>query len=446
MNASDASGDTSSSLSSTGQGAQVFLAFLHLGLTSFGGPLAHMGYFHAEFVRRRQWLDDTQFASWLALCQFLPGPASSQMGLLLGYARAGYAGAALAWLGFTLPSALLLYALALGLHGPLAVPVQVLHMLKILAVAVVAHALLGMMRSLGKSFAAWLIMTGTCALALVLPNAWVHLAWLLVCAVLGRVCCMPCLTPRQADAARSTSLVDKASTATLMTGLRCGGGEYERETSVPAIALARCLPRPALVCGLLFALLLLALPLVHHWADAPLWAVADVFYRTGALVFGGGHTVLPWLQWELVQGGHVEAQDFLAGYSLAQAVPGPLFTFAAFLGAVTQGYAGAVVALLCIFLPGTLLVFAALPVWTRMQQSAPMRSALQGVQAAVMGLLAAAFYQPIWISSIQSPAALLLAGTGFVALHLKMPAWALVLVFVALGAGMHLGGVAPGGV
>lgn len=417
--------------SSTGRGAQVLLVFLRLGLTSFGGPLAHMGYFHAEFVRRHQWLDDAQFASWLALCQFLPGPASSQMGLLLGYARAGYVGAALAWLGFTLPSALLLYALALGLHGPLVVPVQVLHMLKILAVAVVAHALLGMMRSLGTSLAAWLIMAGTCALALALPNAWVHLAWLLVCAVLGRVCFMPRPTPRRAGAAASPHA--------------CTGGDAARAQGFsPAPAPLRSLPRAALVCGLLFALLLLALPLLRHWADAPLWAVADVFYRTGALVFGGGHTVLPWLQWELVQGGHVAAQDFLAGYSLAQAVPGPLFTFAAFLGAVTQGHAGAVVALLCIFLPGALLVFAALPLWTRMQQSAPMRRALRGVQAAVMGLLAAAFYQPIWVSSIQSPAALLLAGAGLAALHLKVPAWALVLAFAALGAGLHVGGVLPG--
>lgn len=391
-----------------GRAAEVFWAFLRLGCTSFGGPIAHFGYFHEEFVQRRKWFSEAQFTSWLALCQFLPGPASSQLGLLLGHARAGYAGAVLAWLGFTLPSALLMCALALGMGGYFAVPTSAVTLLKLLAVAVVAHALLGMLRSLGRSFAAWALMAATCTLALWLPNVWVQLVWLLVCAALGHW------------------LFRGKETAT-------------RAEAVP-VPQAWAWHRAVLWPGLLFVALLLTLPWLRHASsDAPLWMLADIFYRTGALVFGGGHTVLPWLQWELVHTGQMSAQDFLAGYSLAQAVPGPLFTFAAFLGALMQGSAGAVVALLCIFLPGTLLVFAVLPVWNHLQQNAGARAAFAGVNAAVIGLLAAAFYQPIWVSSIQSPLAFLVAALGFVALSLwKVPAWALVLMFAAAGLVLHL--------
>lgn len=414
-----------------GRLAQVFWTFLRLGCTSFGGPIAHLGYFQQEFVVRKKWFTQSEFASWLALCQFLPGPASSQLGLLLGYARAGYAGAALAWLGFTLPSALILFAFAAGMGTTWSMPATVLFMLKILAVAVVAHALMGMLRTLGRSPAAWGLMTATCALALAQPHVWVQLAWMLVCAMLGLwlfkekdVAC------GGADSATGREVGEEV-------GREVGRTPVVSETASPQPPRSAW-PRAMVWFGLPFVFLLFALPWLRHANGGALWALADIFYRTGALVFGGGHTVLPWLQWELVSTGLVGAQDFLAGYSLAQAVPGPLFTFAAFLGALLYGGAGAAVALLCIFLPGTLLVFAALPVWQRLQQKPGARAALRGVNAAVIGLLAAAFYQPIWVSSIappwQSPWPLMAAVLAFAALAFwRVPAWALVLAFAAIG-------------
>ncbi|MEX0584287.1 MAG: chromate efflux transporter [Natronospirillum sp.] len=376
--------------SHAGSVREVFTAFLWLGLTSFGGPVAHLGYFRTEFVQRRQWLDEQSYADLVALCQFLPGPASSQVGFALGQFRAGALGAAAAWIAFTLPSALLLVLFALGatwMTGPLGV--GLVHGLKIVAVAIVAHAVWGMARNLcpDKPRAA-------IALLAVFTVFLVHgtlgqVSAIAVGALLGWWWCR--------------DYVEQAHT---QTGVSLG--------------------RPAAVVSLvLVSGLLGALPVLAALSDNLGIALFDAFYRTGALVFGGGHVVLPLLQAEVVQPGWVSADAFLAGYSAAQAVPGPLFSFSAYLGWVSAGAWGAAVALVAVFLPGFLLLLAVLPFWNQFRQWATVQSVMRGANAAVVGLLAAALYDPVWTSAIVGPFDFALALLGFLLLTLwrVSPLW-----------------------
>lgn len=338
----------------------VFLIFLRLGLTAFGGPVAHLAFFRSEFVHKRGWLDDAAYADLVALCQFLPGPASSQVGLALGLARAGYAGAAAAWAGFTLPSALLLIACALGLAHWGGLSAGLLAGLKIVALAVVAQALWGMAQSLCPDWRRRLLALGAAALALTLPGTWGQLLVLATGALVGLAGL-------------------SAPVPTAAAGLHC---------PIPA--------RQGLFWLLLCAALLLALPLLAQYQPAQGWALVAAFFRTGALVFGGGHVALPLLDGAVVASGWLDAPTFLAGYGAAQAVPGPLFTFAAFLGsaiAAPQGAAMAtlygLLALLAIFAPAFLLVAGALPFWQNLRSQPRVRTALAGINAAVVGMLLA---------------------------------------------------------
>ena len=385
----------------------VFLVFLRLGLTSFGGPVAHLGYFREALVVRRRWLSERNYADLVALCQFLPGPASSQVGMVLGLARAGYPGALAAWLGFTLPSAVALILFALGLaHWGDAVPAGLLHGLKVVAVAVVAQAVWGMARSLCPDAPRTSLMAVAACAVLWWSSAWAQVLVLALAALVG----LWTLAPGQAAAHEPLPIP---------VGRRAG-----------------------MAWLALFVALLLGLP----WAAAVFphatLAVADAFYRAGSLVFGGGHVVLPLLQAELVPTGWVDQDTFLAGYGAAQAVPGPLFTFAAFLGASLQmgpqGVWGALVCLLAIFAPSFLLVAGALPFWEGLRAHPRMQAALAGVNAAVVGLLVAALYQPVWTSAIHTPqdvALALLAGAALMAW--KLPPW--LVVAACAGAGWWLG-------
>lgn len=382
----------------------LFRIFLVLGLTSFGGPVAHLGYFRTEFVEKRKWLSERDYAELVALCQFLPGPASSQVGLAIGLLRGHYRGALAAWLGFTLPSAIVLILFSLSLPLLQSELTQgVLHGLKLVAVAVVAHAVWGMAKTLCNTPAKVSIMTLSTVLILLLPMVWLQPAVIILGALLGYLCLAP------EPAANSNALPLKLSI-----------------TSANAF-------------GLLFLLLLIGLPLFSQLYPAAALQLVDTFYRAGALVFGGGHVVLPLLQAEVVPSGIVDADTFLAGYAAAQAVPGPLFTFAAFLGAAANGpvsgVIGGVLALLAIFLPSFLVLAAVLPYWQKLRSSAKVSRLMAGVGASVTGILLAALYQPIWLSSIFGPVDLVLALVGFVALQFwRRPAWQLVLAGALVGA------------
>ncbi len=374
----------------------VLLIFLRLGLSSFGGPVAHLAYFRDEFVTRRQWLSERSYADLVALCQFLPGPASSQVGLALGLSRAGYAGALAAWAGFTLPSAVLLILFALGIasYGE-ALPPGVVHGLKVAAVAVVAQAVWGMARTLCPDAARIGIMTAAACVILVLPSAWAQLTVIAGAGALGVAWFKP--GPPSAQ-----------DPLPIGVGRRAG-----------ALWLA------------LFAALLIGLPLLRAlFPDATL-AMIDAFYRAGALVFGGGHVVLPLLQAEVVPTGWIDSEHFLAGYGAAQAVPGPLFTFAAFLGAAMHGAASpwlnGLIGLLAIFAPAFLLIAGALPFWAELRRSARAQAALAGVNAAVVGVLLAALYHPVWTGAVHGPRDFALALIAWVALTFwKRPPWLVV--------------------
>ncbi len=386
------------------QAFKIFLAFLRLGLVSFGGPIAHLGYFRAEFVTRRKWLSEEAYADIVALAQFVPGPASSQTGFALGVLRGGLAGGLAAWVGFTLPSALLMLLAAHGLQyarGPAAQ--GAIHGLKLLAVAVVAQAVWSMGRSLcpdrlraGFAFA-------IAAMLIAVPDGPLQLAAIALGALLGFLFLRGLERPH----------------VTLL-GVRTGRGA-------------------ARTAILAYVLLLASLPIAAALSQNGTAALAGAFYRTGALVFGGGHVVLPLLQETVVRPGWVPAGDFLAGYGAAQALPGPLFTFAAFLGAKSSvgpgGAMGAAVAVIAIFLPGLLLVYGALPFWDRLRVKGHARGALDGVNAAVVGILAAALYQPVWTSAVLRPLDAAAAITAFAALTVaRLPVWLVVLLSAAAGA------------
>ena len=399
---------------------EVFWVFLRLGLTSFGGPVAHLGYFRDEFVVRRRWLTEHSYADLVALCQFLPGPASSQVGMALGLMRGGWGGALAAWVGFTLPSALALALLGLGFSaGGFGMPAGLVQGLKVVAVAVVAQAVWGMARGLCATAGRVALMLAACAVTLLQPGVVGQLAVMLGAGLLG----WWVWGRKQAPAGATPGATADASDAW-------------------AVPLSR---RGGLALLAVFAALLVVLPWsvsVVSAADgtASALAVVDAFYRAGALVFGGGHVVLPLLQSAVVPTGWVAGDAFLAGYGAAQAVPGPLFTFAAFLGAaMAPGWAGAGFALLAIvgiFLPAFLLVAGALPWWAQLRQRAGARGLLAGVNAAVVGLLLAALWHPVASSALHGLADVALAAIALAALlWWRVPPWAVVLVTALAGWG-----------
>ena len=393
--------------SARGTALEVLSAFLKLGLSAFGGPIAHLGYFREEFVARRRWLDEATFADLVALCQFLPGPASSQAGFAIGLLRAGPLGALAAWAGFTLPSAALMTAFAFGaaaLHGPVAQ--GLVHGLKLVAVAIVAQAVFGMARTLT-------------------PDA------------------------RRAGIALGALIVVTAAAASLgqvaAIGLGAMAGLWLCRDGSAAVRAGHDLGVPKWV-GLaalgLYLLLLLGGPVL---AGATGWiglSRFDAFYRAGALVFGGGHVVLPLLKQAVVDPGWIDQNAFLAGYGAAQAVPGPLFTVSAFLGAAMRGppdgVAGAALALVAIFLPGLLALLAALPFWSQLRARPSAQAAMRGANAAVVGILASALYNPVWTSAVLDPADFAAALTGF-ALLTAFRAPPILVVFLGAGFGLARG-------
>ena len=384
--------------------AQVFLVALRLGLTSFGGPIAHLGYFREEYVHRRNWLDEQSYADVVALCQFLPGPASSQVGIVVGTVRAGLGGGVAAWLGFTLPSAIALTLFAYGMDAFDVANTGWLQGLKIVAVAVVAQAVWGMSRTLAPDRPRATIAVVAAIGALTWPTPWVQVLIILAAGLIG---------------------------------WRLFRVEDQNEARQP---LSAGIPRWLAVTSLIiFFGLLAALPLLRQVEPAHWLALIDSFFRSGSLVFGGGHVVLPLLQSEVVPPGWVTKEQFIAGYGAAQAVPGPLFTFSAYLGAVMgpapRGVAGAGLALAAIFLPSFLLVVGVLPFWDTLRTRPAFQSALRGVNAAVVGLLLAALYNPVWTSAINSPAEFALAAAALALLVLwKFPPWLVVVLSAAGGA------------
>jgi chromate transporter len=385
-----------------GSAGEVLLAFLRLGLTSFGGPAAHIGYFRSEFVERRRWLDDRAFADLVALTQFLPGPASSQTGIALGWMRAGWLGALAAWAGFTLPSALAMIVFALGIaqHGALASSGAV-RGLKIVAVAIVAQAVWTMARALCPDRPRRILALLAALAVFALPSALGQVGVIVACGLIG----WRLLTLPQREPAPRHSF------------------------GVPTTT--------AVICLALFVALLIGLPLAAAVTASPLLQLFDGFYRAGALVFGGGHVVLPLLQAAVVPGGAVSNADFLAGYGAAQAVPGPLFAFAAYLGAVMDGplsgWIGGFAFLVAIFLPGALIVVGALPFWDRLRSRDGVASMMAGINAGVVGILAAALVDPVFTSGVHSLADL---GLALACLALLLtgrisPLWVVVIAAVA---------------
>ncbi len=382
----------------------IFLIFLRLGLTSFGGPVAHIGYFRDEFVTRRHWLSEQSYADLVALCQFLPGPASSQVGLAMGLSRGGYAGALAAWLGFTLPSALALIVLAMGLVGVAdgVMSSGLLTGLKVVAVAVVAQAVWGMARNLCPDTPRLTLMAAATCLVLLLPSVYAQVGVIVATGIVGLIAFKP------------------------------AAGSFTDDWQVPV-------SRGAGVLWLsLFFILLAGLPVLLQLFPSQTLALVDSFYRAGSLVFGGGHVVLPLLQAEVVPPGWVQEDMFLAGYGAAQAVPGPLFTFAAFLGAAMSSpptaWLGGLICLLAIFTPSFLLIAGALPFWQQLRASARMQAALMGINAGVVGLLLAALYDPVWTSAIVGPREFAMALVALIALMAwKLPPWLVVLASAATG-------------
>lgn len=380
----------------------VFLTFLRLGLTSFGGPVAHLGYFRSEFIERRKWIDEAVYTDIIALCQFLPGPASSQVGISIGILRIGLPGAFAAWLGFTMPSAIAMIAFGYGvaLLGNVA-QAPWLHGLKIVAVAVVAQAVWSMARTLCPDRIRASMAVGGALIVLALPSAVGQIGVIVLGALIGWRFLPPATTPSGAEI---------------------------------AIRIARPLAVAALLA---FAVLLAGLPLLAAASSSHAVALFDSFYRSGSLVFGGGHVVLPLLQRAVVPPGWIGNDAFLAGYGAAQAMPGPLFTFSAYLGTVMQpgpnGWLGGLICLLAIYLPSFLLLIGVLPFWDTLRRRGDIQSTLKGVNAAVVGLLLAALYTPVWTSAIFNPVDFGMGIAAFLLLVFwRVPPWIVVVLGAAV--------------
>jgi chromate transporter len=383
---------------------QSFLTALKLGLLSFGGPTAHIGYFREEYVNRKKWLDDASFADLVALCQLLPGPASSQIGIGIGWMRGGWLGSIAAWLGFTLPSAIVMALFAYVYEAvPSAADAGWIKGLEFAAIAIVATAVLGMARALAPDKPRATIAMAAAAAVLLLPFSWTQIATMIAAAGIGLV------LQRGAAAAP--------------------------EAANPAARSNRAHKRIGFALLLLFGALLLLLPLACGLgALPPLLSLFESFYRSGALVFGGGHVVLPLLEREMVPAGWVSADQFLAGYAATQAMPGPLFTFAAFLGASAYGAAGAVIATVAVFLPGYLLVVGVLPFWQQLRRLQRVAYAVYGINAAVVGILFAALFDPLFTGAVANTVDFVLVAALYLLFtHWKLPPWALVLTAALAG-------------
>jgi chromate transporter len=395
-------------VSPRGTAREVFSAFLRLGLTSFGGPIAHIGYFREEFVVRRRWLDEPAFADLVALCQFLPGPASSQTGFAIGLIRAGFRGAVAAWAGFTLPSAIALTLFAFGASGLRgSIGSGLLHGLKLVAVAIVAQAVWGMARSLAPDRERASIALIAALIILFSTSSAAQIAAILLGGVAGLWLCRRDASPAEGQLAPPVS------------------------RSAGFVALGA------------FFLLLLGLPILRDTIHSQSLALFDAFYRSGALVFGGGHVVLPLLREAFVAPGWIGDDAFLSGYGAAQAVPGPLFTFAAYLGAAVNiepnGLAGAALGLAGIFIPGMLALIGVLPFWDRFRKRVFAQAAMRGVNAAVVGLLGAALYTPVWTSAVRAPGDFAVAVTSFILLTVwRAPPLLAVLLGAAGGVALAL--------
>lgn len=372
---------------------EILLVSTRLGLTSFGGPVAHLGYFHEEYVRRRKWMDEKSYADLVALCQFLPGPASSQVGIGIGIVRGGVIGGIISFLVFTLPSVLALIIFATFLHSFGVEDAGWINGLKIVAVAVVFHAVLGMAKNFTPDIQTKTLALFALVLTLLIPSAYSQIAAILIAGIVG-----------------------------FILNRKENMGKLEPTVSFPISK------RLGYIClGLFFAILFL-LPIVRNLTSSNWIALFDSFYRSGSLVFGGGHVVLPLLEQEFVPTGWISEQEFLAGYGATQAVPGPLFTFAAYIGTVINGWQGGLFATFAIFLPAFLLVLGVLPFWDSLRQNPKIKAALIGVNASVVGILLSALYHPIWTSSIIEPIDFALAAILFSMLaFFKLPPWVVVL-------------------
>ncbi|WP_230208523.1 chromate efflux transporter [Corynebacterium bouchesdurhonense] len=398
---------------------EVLKIFTRLGLTSFGGPTAHLGYFREEFVTRRKWMTEQEYADLVALCQFMPGPASSQVGMAIGYRRAGYPGMLAAWVGFTMPSVIALVAFALGVAqlGDIS-GAGWLAGLKAAAVAVVAHAVLGMSRSIVTDRVRAAVALVAFLVVLLVPSPLAQVG-AIAAGMLAGVALFARKGAGEAGAAAEDGV---------------GGGAAAAPLAAPAKTGSRAAGAAALAA---FAGLLVLLPAAAGAAKSTGLDIFDSFYRSGALVFGGGHVVLPLLEQATVPTGLVDHDTFLAGYGAAQAVPGPLFTFASFLGASAQGvpwWWGAILATVAIFLPAALLVIGVMPFWDRIRSQPAASLALSGANAAVVGILAAALYNPVFTAGITGAGTMAIAAAAFVALQeWKVPAWAVVVAAALAG-------------
>jgi len=380
---------------------EILIASTKLGLTSFGGPTAHLGYFREEYVKKRKWLDDKLYADLVSLCQFLPGPASSQVGIAIGLLRGGIIGAILSWVGFTLPSVLILTLFAF-ISSSSAFDTEWITGLKIVAVAVVAHALLGMGKSLTPDRQRLTIAILSATLALLIPTAWGQMMIILAAGIAGILLVRHDETP---DAIQFPPIGKKSAVTALV----------------------------------LFFLLLLILPILRTVIHSSHIALFDLFYRAGSIVFGGGHVVLPILEREIVPAGLMSAETFLAGYGAAQAVPGPLFTLASYLGQIMDGTSGVLIATVAIFLPSFLLVIGILPFWAIIRTKPVIQTALKGINAAVVGILLAALYDPVFVSAIQDKYDFILAIIAFGLLsYYKIAPWIVVLTVAIAGAAVQI--------
>ena len=371
---------------------EVLRVSTKLGLTSFGGPIAHLAYFHNEYISKRKWMDERSYADLVALCQFLPGPASSQIGIGIGTMRAGLLGGLMAWFGFTMPSVIAMVLFAFLLKGFNIGNSGLIYGLKIVAVAIVAHAVFSMGQKLASDRVKATIALISATIVLLWQTAFSLVAVIVVSGLIGLILY------------RKTSLP---------------------QNDIPPIKINKVF---SIFCIVVFFALLFLLPLVREIFPDQSVALFDSFYRSGSLVFGGGHVVLPLLQRELVPIGWVSEQDFLAGYGATQAVPGPLFTFSGYLGAIAYGIPGAIAAVIGVFLPSFLLVIGVLPFWNTLRQNTKVQGALVSVNAAVVGLLLAALYNPLWTTAIRSSKDFVLAAALFIMLVFwKLPPWVIVI-------------------
>lgn len=381
---------------------EIFGTSLKLGLTSFGGPVAHLGFFKNEYIDKRKWLDDKTYADIIALCQFLPGPASSQVGIAIGMLRGGFLGGVISWFGFTMPSVLVLILFALAFQSFSLGDATWIASLKIVAVAVVLHAVLGMGKNLAPDKPRIAIAVIAMLVMLLFPSAIIQIAIIIVAAIIGYF------------------LFSKHA---------------ESKVKSFSISISK---KQGIISLSLLVILLIGLPILAQLMNNQYVSIADTFFRVGSIVFGGGHVVLPLLEQEVVPNGLLTSSEFLAGYGMAQAVPGPLFTFASYLGTMISGLVGGIIATIAMFLPSFLLIIGALPFLSELRKHKRFQGILTGVNASVVGILLAAFYDPVFTSSITNAASFSLAAILFALMYFwKTPAWLIVIVGVVLGEVMH---------